>query len=142
MIKTASSLFHLHPVSIIAANTWGQIWVTDFRVGQGAFVNHSGSRRVREAPCLVLRTDKPMSYQGFEKSKHRPVRGLDARVGAGRCSAPPATPSASWKLLQVVLLEVAVGAKDILSVPPASFVSCLIAASSISRINPADLGLR
>lgn len=46
------------------------------------------------------------------------------------------------KLLQVVLLEVAVGAKDILSVPPASFVSCLIAASSISQINHADLGLR
>lgn len=46
------------------------------------------------------------------------------------------------RLLQVVLLEVVVGAKNILSVPPASFASCLIAASSISQINSADLGLR
>lgn len=39
-----SSLSHLHPVSKIVENPWGQIWVTDFGAGQGAFVGHGGSQ--------------------------------------------------------------------------------------------------
>ena len=41
-----SSSSHFHPVSKIAANPWGQIWVTDFEAGQGTFAGHSGSRRL------------------------------------------------------------------------------------------------
>ena len=37
-------LSYLHPVSKIAANPWGQIWVTGFGAGQGAFVGHGGSQ--------------------------------------------------------------------------------------------------
>ena len=49
--KTLSSLFQfspvcpiLLPVSIIAENPWGQIWVTVFRVIRGNFTDHGGSR--------------------------------------------------------------------------------------------------
>lgn len=45
-VPVCSSLSHLHPVSKIAANPWGQIWVTGFGAGQGAFVGHSGSRKL------------------------------------------------------------------------------------------------
>ena len=38
------SLSYLHSVLIIAANPWGQIWVTVFRVIRGVFVGHGGSR--------------------------------------------------------------------------------------------------
>ena len=44
------SSFYLHLVSKNAANPWGQIWVTDFGAGQGAFVGHGGSRK----PFLVF----------------------------------------------------------------------------------------
>lgn len=45
-VPVCLSLSHLHPVSKNAANPWGQIWVTDFGAGQGAFVGHSGSRKL------------------------------------------------------------------------------------------------
>lgn len=39
-----SSSSHLHLVSKITENPWGQIWVTVLGAGQGAFMGHSGSR--------------------------------------------------------------------------------------------------
>ena len=45
-VPVCLSLSHLHPVSKNAANPWGQIWVTGFGAGQGAFVGHSGSRKL------------------------------------------------------------------------------------------------
>lgn len=44
-VLVCRSLSYLHPVSKIAANPWGQIWVTVFGAGQGAFVGHGGSRQ-------------------------------------------------------------------------------------------------
>ena len=43
-VAVCLSLSHLHPVSKMVANPWGQIWVTDFGAGQGGFVGHGGSR--------------------------------------------------------------------------------------------------
>ena len=91
----SSNSSYLHLVSKIAANPWGQIWVMVFRGGQDSFVGHSGSWRIGEASRAISRTGEPMSCLGFEKAKHRPVRGPDAKVGAGRCPAPFATSSAS-----------------------------------------------
>lgn len=45
-VPVCLSLSHLHPVSKNAAKPWGQIWVTGFGAGQGAFVGHSGSRKL------------------------------------------------------------------------------------------------
>ena len=53
-----------------------------------------------------------MSYMRFEELTQRQAREPDAKVDAGQCSAPPATQSLLAKLLQVVLLEVAVGAEE------------------------------
>ena len=55
-----------------------------------------------------------MSCLWFEELKHRPVRGPDAKAGAGRRSALSATQALLAKPLQVVLLEVAVGAEGYL----------------------------
>ena len=63
-----------------------------FRGGAGRY---RGSRRTGEAPRVISGIGKPMSCPWFEELKYRPVRGPDAKAGAGRCSVPPATPSAS-----------------------------------------------
>ena len=73
-------------------NSMGSNLGHGFRGGAGRL---RGSWRPEEAPRVILRTGKPMSYQGVWRIEAPPVRRLDARVGAGRCSAPPATPSAS-----------------------------------------------
>lgn len=45
-VPVCLSLSHLHLVSKNAANPWGQIWVTGFGAGQGAFVGYSRSRKL------------------------------------------------------------------------------------------------
>ena len=44
-LKTASSLFQLHPVSKIAEKPWGQIWVTVFRAIRAVFLGHAWPRQ-------------------------------------------------------------------------------------------------
>ena len=83
-VPVCLSLSHLHPVSKNAANPWGQIWVTGFGAGQGAFVGHSGSRKLasglsgvliawqerssRQAPFLLRAFPRPASPVRFRPS--------------------------------------------------------------------------
>ena len=99
-----SSSSHLHPVSKFAANPWGQIWVTDFGVGQGAFVGHGGSRRMGGALCVISRTDKARyllepEVRGAavpvgDRLLVQPAPFLDGRVGGRSALYAPGSRSA------------------------------------------------